>query len=210
MPADFDKQEYWHERFSTESAFEWLVPSEVFLSVLGPYLEKTLKSSSSSSPPPRILQLGFGTSDLQNHIRARGFSNVVNVDYEPLAVEHGRLREEQAFGDVRMRYLVADATRLSFGETFDVVVDKSTVDAVSCAGEEAVLRMARGIWTCLSSASGGGVWISLSYSSCRFDIGGLPFDVEVIARLPTAKQRETDPDIFLYCYLLRPKSKCKA
>lgn len=195
MPADFDKQEYWHERFSTENAFEWLVPSGVFMSIINPYLEN-LKFSS------KILQLGFGTSDLQNHIRALGFCEVFNVDYEPLAIERGRQIENQAFGDVQMRYLVADVTQLSLDETFEIVVDKSTVDAVSCGGDEALLRMAQGVKRCLSPA---GFWISLSYSCSRFDMHDLPFDVDVIARLPTPKLRETDPDIFYYCYLLRPK-----
>ncbi|KAF4775251.1 hypothetical protein HER10_EVM0008337 [Colletotrichum scovillei] len=134
----------------------------------------------------RILQLGFGTSDLQNHIRARGFQNITN----------------QVFGDVRMRYLVADATQLQL-ETYDLIIDKSTVDAISCGGEESVLRMAEGVRRHLTD---GGFWISLSYSSGRFDVENLPFDVEVFAKIPTPKLKSTDPDIYHWCYLLTPKA----
>lgn len=197
MPADFDKQEYWHQRFTTERSFEWLAPSSVFMSILDPYLDKLTSSS-------YILHLGFGTSDLQNYFRKRGFPRVLNVDYEPLAVERGRELEDRVFGDVQMSYMVADATQLDLNEKFSVVVDKSTLDAVSCGGEDAILRMAQGILRCLADD---GVWISLSYSSCRFDVPGLPFDVKVVAKLPTPKQKETDPDVFHYCYLLQPKDR---
>lgn len=199
MPADFDKQEYWHQRFVKETSFEWLVPSPVFMSIVEPYIQHLNVSS-------KVLQIGSGTSDFQNHLRARGFQDVLNIDYEPLAIERGMQLEKQIFGNVRMRYAVADATRLSLDGTFDFIVDKSTVDAVSCGGDEAVLRMAEGVRRYLAPE---GVWISLSYSSCRFDMDGLPFDVEVIARIPTPKRQETEPDVFHHCYLLKPKNKAE-
>ncbi|KAK6215136.1 hypothetical protein QIS74_08155 [Colletotrichum tabaci] len=196
MPTDFDKQSYWGERFASETSFEWLTPSATFLSIADPYLVDLDDSA-------RILQLGFGTSDLQNHIRARGFTDVTNVDFEPLAIDRGRVLEKQVFGDVAMRYLVADVTRLQLPDKYDIVVDKSTVDAVSCGGVDAFLRMAEGVRRHLRD---GGFWISLSYSFCRFDVEGLPFDVEVIAKIPTPKLKPHDPDVYHWCYLLRPKS----
>lgn len=202
MPVDFDKQEYWHQRFATETQFEWLVPSSTFMSILEPHLQNVLDNSTN----PRVLQIGFGTSDLQNHLRARGLVDVLNIDYEPLAIEHGRQLEKQTFGDVRMSYTVADATQLYLpgSPKFDLVLDKSTVDAVSCGGEEPFLRMASGVRRSLAP---GGFWISLSYSSSRFDVDGLPFEVTVLAKIPTAKARATDPDIYHWCYMLRPKAE---
>ena len=152
----------------------------------------------------RILQLGFGTSDLQNHLRSRGYLNVTNVDYEPLAIERGLQNEKRVFGDVRMTYEVADATQLYLRKRFDLVVDKSTADAISCGGEEAVSRMARGVRRSLTVD---GSWVSLSYSSSRFQIADLPFDVQVLTQIPTPKLESTDPDVFHWCYLLRPKDK---
>ncbi|RYP40872.1 hypothetical protein DL767_001353 [Monosporascus sp. MG133] len=197
MPADFEKQSYWHERFTTEASFEWLMPSETFTSILEPYLARFGKTA-------RILQLGSGTSDLHNQLRERGFHDITNADYEPLAIERGRALEKQAFGDVVMKYVVADATQLGCEDLpgkFDLVVDKSTVDAVSCGGEPALLRMTLGIRERLAN---GGFWISLSYSSLRFEIEHLPFQVEVIAKVPTPKNNPNEPDVFHWCYLLRP------
>jgi SAM-dependent methyltransferase len=201
--TDFEKQSYWSHRFATETQFEWLIPSGEFLSICRPHI-------SHLSSDARILQIGFGTSDLQNHLRAEGFLDVTNVDYEPLAVQRGREKEEKAFGDVRMRYEVADATRLNVEEEegrgggYDLVIDKSAVDAVSCGGGEPFRRMMEGV---RASLRPGGIWISLSYSQWRFDHPDVPFDVEVIARVPTTKLKPMDPDVFYYAYCLRPKSQ---
>ncbi|KAI5865414.1 S-adenosyl-L-methionine-dependent methyltransferase [Durotheca rogersii] len=201
MPADFENQSYWHERFASETSFEWLIPSESFMAIILPHLQ----ALSGRRHATRVLQLGFGTSDLQNCFRSRGYVDVTNVDYEPLAIERGQQREREAFGDVKMKYIVADVTQLESGlppgEVFDLVVDKSTVDAVSCGGEDPLARMAAGVRKCLAD---GGIWISLSYSSSRFDAERLPFDVEVAAKIPAPKLKTTDPDIYHWCYLLRP------
>ncbi|KAI0017793.1 S-adenosyl-L-methionine-dependent methyltransferase [Xylariomycetidae sp. FL0641] len=202
MPADFEKQSYWRERFASETAFEWLTSSATFMSIAEPYLARL------GRPPEdtRVLQLGCGTSDLQNHFRTRGYLDVTNVDYEPLAIERGRQLEQRAFGDVRMNYAVADATQLTHDlpepRKFDVVVDKSTVDAVSCAGTSVFLRMVENVRACLAAHDG--FWISLSYSSYRFDLDDLPFHVQTIGKVPTPKSNPTEPDIFHWCYLLRP------
>lgn len=197
---DFEKQSYWRDRFAKETSFEWLVKSPDLMDVVAPILPHH-----SIGPDSRVLQLGFGTSDLQNHFRSRGYSDVTNLDYEPLAVERGRDLEAAAFGDVRMGYVVADVTQLPRGferRPYDLVIDKSTVDAVSCGGEEAFLRMAEGVERCLAP---GGIWISLSYSGNRFNMGELPFDVEVVHKFPAPRSNPNEPEIFHWCYLLRPR-----
>ncbi|KAL2256779.1 hypothetical protein VTK26DRAFT_1140 [Humicola hyalothermophila] len=195
MPTDFEEQSYWHERFKSETSFEWLAPSSVFMDVLRPRLQHLPKSA-------RILQVGPGTSDLHNHLRNEGFVRVTNVDYEPLAIQRGQQLEEDVFGDVQMEYLVGDATRLDLDEKYQVVIDKSTADAVSCRGSDAVVAMAEGIYRCLER---GGFWVSLSFSQSRFEHVRSMFDVEVIGKLATPKARPNDPDIFYYYYLLRPQ-----
>lgn len=204
MPADFEKQSYWHDRFASETSFEWLISSSEFVSIIEPFLEALDPSSA------HILNLGSGTSDLQNHLRSRGFHRVCNLDYEPLAVERGRQLEEKAFGDVVTQYTVADATQLAHAGPeigrradgkFDLVIDKSTVDAVSCGGQAALLRMAQGVRSRLADDA---LWISLSFSASRFANHQLPFHVETIAKIPAPKIKTTDPDIYHWCYLLRP------
>ncbi|KAL2125594.1 hypothetical protein VTJ04DRAFT_1959 [Mycothermus thermophilus] len=223
MPTDFEKPEYWQNRFAKETSFEWLFPSSTVIEIIAPYLDALVNSgTSSSSPTPRILHLGSGTSDLHNHLRSRGFERVTNVDYAPLALERGREHERARFGDVKMRYCVADVTNLKVeladeeeaagnagAGYYDVVLDKCTADAVACGGDDALRAMAKNVSRWLRRGAAGreedGFWISVSYSSSRFeDIRDL-FDVEVIHKIPTAKAKPTDPDVFHYCYLLKPK-----
>ncbi|KAI1437422.1 S-adenosyl-L-methionine-dependent methyltransferase [Xylaria sp. CBS 124048] len=196
MVTDFEKQSYWHTRFATETSFEWLTSSPTFLTFVTPYLV---------SPAQRILHLGSGTSDLHAHLRAKGYLDVTNIDYEPLALTRGRQIEEDAFGDIQTKYLVADVTSLSVSlpaRSFDLVVDKSTIDAVSCGGDDAVLSMARCVRECLTAD---GVWISLSFSATRFELDGMPFTVDVLGKIPTPKRKPLDPDVFYWCYLLRAR-----
>ncbi|GAB1309819.1 S-adenosyl-L-methionine-dependent methyltransferase [Madurella fahalii] len=195
MPIDFEKQSYWRERFTSEKSFEWLTPSATFMELLAPYLHRLPNSS-------RILHLGSGTSDLHNHLRREGFLNVTNVDFEPIAIERGQQLEQDCFGDVRMMYLVADATQLDSGEEYPLVVDKSTADAIACGGEDAMISLGRSVYRCLGD---GGIWISLSYSQSRFEDVQFLFEVEVISEIPTPKAKPTDPEVYHYCYLLRPR-----
>jgi SAM-dependent methyltransferase len=199
MPADYDKQSYWHDRFAFETAFEWYTTSEAFLNVLSPLLDELPRDAG-------ILHLGSGTSDLHNHLRERGFVKVTNIDYEPLALQRGQQLERDRFGDVRTTYLVADATQLDLNDTYqlDLAIDKGTADPIACGGSDEVVAMAEGIRRCLDS---GGVWVCLSYSASRFDSKAVQslFDVQVLHRVPTPKSKATDPDIFHFCYLLRPK-----
>lgn len=195
MPADFEKQSYWHQRFATETSFEWLVPSAAFMEILAPHLDPLSRSV-------RILHLGSGTSDLHNHLRQKGFHDVTNIDFEPLAIERGQQLEREVFGDVRTNYIVADARDLSLGEKHRIALDKGTADAIACGGSDAVVSMGHSIRRCLEDD---GFWVSLSYSPARFEELQSLFEVQVISRIPTPKARPTDPDIFHYCYLLRPK-----
>jgi hypothetical protein len=128
---------------------------------------------------------------------------LLNVDYEPLAVDRGRALEEKRFGDVRMEYAVADATELTSKRRFALVIDKSTADAVACAGDEALLKMAGCVERCLEQD---GAWISVSYSERRFGVERLPLECRVIKKFPAVKKKETDPDIYYICYELRRKA----
>jgi ubiquinone/menaquinone biosynthesis C-methylase UbiE len=197
MPADFEKQSYWHERFASETSFEWLTTSAAFMEVLIPHLQRV-------SPTARILHLGSGTSDLHNHLRHHGYLNVTNIDYEPLALERGRQLEQNRFGDVQTKYLVADATQLESAEKYQIVIDKSTADAIACGEGDIIFRMAQAVRRCLEHD---GLWISLSYSPRRFEHVQSLFEVEVVGKVPTPKSKPTDPNIYHYCYRLRPREQ---
>ncbi|KAK1827444.1 hypothetical protein QBC39DRAFT_393755 [Podospora conica] len=181
--------------FLSEAAFEWLTPSATFLEVAAPFLSYLPRDAP-------ILQLGCGTSDLHIHLRRQGFNNVTNVDFEPLAIERSQALEHVEFGDVRHQYIVADVLTFDLGRKFDLVLDKSTADAVACSEGPSVLAMTHRVKHHLTE---NGAWLSLTFSASRFefDDGLLPLRTEIIDKLPTPKRKPTDPDVFHFCHLLQ-------
>ena len=198
MPPAFDQQSYWHNRFLSESTFEWLISSETFLDVAAPFLCRLPRDAP-------ILQLGCGTSDLHIHLRRHGFTNVTNLDYEPLAIERSQAMERDEFGDIRTTHVVADVLGLDLGRKFDLVLDKSTADAIACCEGPSVLTMTHRVKNHLTE---NGVWLSLSFSASRFetDDGTLPLRTEIVDRLRTIKGKPSDPDVFHYCHLLQNRT----
>ncbi|KAK4176340.1 hypothetical protein QBC36DRAFT_9874 [Triangularia setosa] len=208
MPADFEKVEYWHKRFATEQSFEWLTSSSAFFAILEPLLTPM-------SPGSAILHLGSGTSDLHVYFRRHCPQlQITNMDYEPLALERGKEMEKKEFGNVEMGYQVQDVTtpfELAPEQRRKVrmVIDKSTVDAVSCGGDENVIKMAEAIYDVLDKEEG--VWVSLSFSDSRFEMDSKRvqelFELSVLTKVATGPKRlESDPDIWHWCWLLRPKA----
>jgi hypothetical protein len=83
-----------------------------------------------------------------------------------------------------------------------LVLDKSAADAIACGGDGPLFSMADSVRKHLRE---GACWVSVSYSAYRFDDAALPFQVQVISKIPVKKARKTEPDVFSYCYLLRAK-----
>jgi hypothetical protein len=110
-----------------------------------------------------MLHLGSGSSDLSNRLRHLLFSDhnqdgctnipsnavILNVDFAAAAIEIGRRRELEEFGDVRngignMRWAVVDLLDwASFkrscdehcGRQFNLIVEKSCTDALACGAD---------------------------------------------------------------------------
>lgn len=194
--SEYHSLEYWNARFQGESSFDWLISSKAFMDLILPFCDQA------SEKECRVLQLGFGTSHLHVHLRRAGLL-VTNVDFEPSAIIHGKAAEVESFGDVLMQYMVADATALPpLDRTFDLVVDKSTVDAISCAGDDALISTLRSVRAVLATT---GVWLCCSYSAQRFsNLQQSYFAISTLHSIAQQKSNPHDPDIFTWIYMLRP------
>lgn len=229
MLSNFEKQSYWHARFAHEENFEWLVPSATFTALIEPYLAAAGAAArilhlgiGTSDLHIALRRRGFervANVDYEPLALERGrrleeqVLGDVRMGYLAADVTGGGDGGVQlsASLDLNLEFGSMDLGGDSAGEGkayYDLAIDKCTADAVACGGNDAVLAMAENVRRCLSDS---GVWISLSYSASRYDLdggdfkGALPFEVEVIGKIPTPKQRVTDPDVFYWCYLLRPK-----
>ncbi|KIY68596.1 hypothetical protein CYLTODRAFT_421443 [Cylindrobasidium torrendii FP15055 ss-10] len=200
-PPPFSKREYWDDRFKKEKTFDWLLPAHT---LDAPILEAL---AASNSVAPRLLHIGCGTSTLSFHLRTLVESpdQIHNTDYSSVAVDAGARWEEESFqkptGDNahehRMSWSTLDllcptsiGDLRQKGQLYDIIVDKSTSDAISC-GDDLEIALPYVFCTSIDLPSGaparrtmhplhllavhlaalarpGARWIVLSYSAERF------------------------------------------
>lgn len=138
---DFGSHDYWDQRFTTNTApFDWLGAPEA----LDPMLVEAV--SAMDEDQPQILHIGCGSSLMSQHLKTHVKSpkQVHNVDYSQVVIDAERKRElEMVGGDVSActRWDAVDLLdhasliKNCGRETYSVVVDKSTSDAISCADD---------------------------------------------------------------------------
>ena len=223
MPPDYELQSYWHTRFEKERHFEWLGNgADTILPHVRTYLcDSQTSARSSPTQPARLLHIGAGTSSLPERIREL-YHDVYGAEVDERAIVHtdfaanlvARQQEKEAalaVGGPRkgMRWICADA--MKWGElhaaldmdgehiTFDLVVDKSTSDAISCGDDVSYSSPDPGLHPAInkylathegrtmtfvpvevlavhlaSLVRPGGLWVALSYSSNRFSFLSSP------------------------------------
>lgn len=171
---------------------------------------------------PAVLHIGCGTSDLSNQLRqsllkpngktreetGANETLILNVDFASGAIETSKNHEREKFGNIVMQWHVVDILERSAfesccfekcGRPFDVIVEKSYLDALACGEELPLVEVdLSGIYedvpqaiTCSktiprqvlaalylgSQTRPGGAWIALSYSSGRFDFLKCPENI---------------------------------
>ncbi|PNH09834.1 Methyltransferase-like protein 13 [Tetrabaena socialis] len=126
MP-NYGEFEYWDERYAREpAAFDWYQG----YTGLKTMLHRVFPLES------RLLQIGVGSSRLQEDMVKAGWQSIVNVDYSRVII--GQMAELHK-GYEQLEYSVADARSMPEIEdaTFDGVLDKGTLDAVLCGEQSA-------------------------------------------------------------------------
>ncbi|KAK2463612.1 hypothetical protein APHAL10511_004363 [Amanita phalloides] len=124
---DYNSKDYWNQRYAQESAndvaFDWFKS----YADLAPYLHDLIPDRSS-----RILVLGCGNSKLSEEMWDSGYKNVVNTDYSTVVIE--QMRQRHAESRPEMEWHEMDVRDLKFdNDTFDVAIDKGTMDAMMTA-----------------------------------------------------------------------------
>lgn len=115
----FKEKDYWQERFTKETAYDWLVEYKYIY----PHLKDLIKESS------KILIVGCGNSAFSSDLYDDGFEHIVNIDFSEIVIEkmqslHGTTRPN-------MSWLCMDMLDLHFpDDTFDLVIDKAAMDAI--------------------------------------------------------------------------------
>jgi ubiquinone/menaquinone biosynthesis C-methylase UbiE len=120
MP-DYGLRQYWDERYkANDTTFDWYVSLEPLKEILLPFLK----------PESKILMIGCGNSRLSSQLYESGYQNVTNIDCSEVVINQMKARCKD---QDKMEWVVKDCTRMDFPDaTFDLVVDKGTMDAMLC------------------------------------------------------------------------------
>lgn len=179
----YAEQEYWDARYeasqATDPVYDWFSHcAPVVAKLIEEHLDVRRKEGlhGTGKQPPRLLMLGCGNSELSWRLAEdHGLTAIVNIDYSSLVIEQmvaaSAKRGTQAVA--AMQWRVADVTdmqdALPAGESIDVVIDKSTLDAVHCGpgGKERAVQTlrecdrvlvgaGRGLFICLCGTAAAG------------------------------------------------------
>ncbi|CAK41668.1 hypothetical protein CBS115989_5662 [Aspergillus niger] len=222
---DYDDPTFWDTKFATgRDVGEWLNSGEMLIDAVVSHLE------SRSATNPRVLHLGPGISKLGIKLcdefmkRNWAGNGIVNVDFSAEAVRLGQETESNRDPSHAMGWVQAnlrswaDVSRLASFSPFDVVLDKSTSDAIATSTPVTFPSPADASSTCpmvqeivdkhgaieLSPVEllalhlaplvqKGALWVTLSYSTMRFDnLSHMAQHWTVVSRTPfKAPQGET-------------------
>lgn len=122
---------YWNERYAADPLpFDSL---QQFSSCV-PYREALLRVLPDKEKGPKLLIVGAGTSRLPEELAAEGFE-VQTIDFSETSVDILNKRHKAAHLSIKNQ--IMDVTAMGFAEgSFDVVLDKATLDSVCCQDEE--------------------------------------------------------------------------
>ncbi|KAG8854443.1 hypothetical protein FRB96_007505 [Tulasnella sp. 330] len=124
--AEYGTQRYWEERYTRdEGTHDWFKSYDEIKELLHDLIPD--RNS-------RILMLGCGNSTLSENMWQAGYKNIVNIDYSEVVIEKMRVLYPDRAG---MEWHVMDIRELGFeSDTFDVVIDKGTMDAMMAPVED--------------------------------------------------------------------------
>ncbi|KAJ5584791.1 uncharacterized protein N7459_004591 [Penicillium hispanicum] len=201
---DYDEPKFWDTRFATgQDVGEWLNSGETLIDAVLSDLENR---PGFEHDTPRVLHLGPGVSKLGLKLRDACVdrdwtgNGIVNVDFSAEAVRLGQNAEGQKAPNEAMHWVQVDllswnsVSALSSFAPFDVILDKSTSDAIATSSDRKFLstentsRLCPILQECLREQPAIALspvellalhlvpltqkdttWITLSYSTLRFD-----------------------------------------
>uniref|UniRef100_A0AAG5D7L7 eEF1A lysine and N-terminal methyltransferase homolog n=1 Tax=Anopheles atroparvus TaxID=41427 RepID=A0AAG5D7L7_ANOAO len=132
--ADFGSTEYWNSFFRKrgKQAFEWYGEYPQLCGQLHKYIK----------PKDEILVVGCGNSKLSVDLYDVGFKKITNIDISPVVIK--QMQEANRTQRPEMTWCQMDATAMSLpDESFSVVLDKGTLDALFTDQSEEVVGTVR-------------------------------------------------------------------
>jgi len=149
--AQYGRPEYWDDRYTKDTEpFDWYQRYEGIKNVLERYVQPTHK----------VLMSGAGNSRLSEELYDNQVKNITNIDISEVCVNHMKAKHEDK---QEMQWQKMDVRKLEFADgTFDVVIDKGTLDSVLC-GEGSTKNCSQMCKEISRVLKPGGTYIAVSY-----------------------------------------------
>ena len=161
MTKNFGELKYWEERYETEERefFDWLGDFQRFQEII----EKNLNGHQA-----KILIPGCGNSKIGFDLFDHGYKTILNLDYSKTIIDAmnqiASIQYPKSINHVKWE--VGDCANMINiqDESFDLIIDKSTLDAFSCGDEGLIIKYLK---ECKRVLKDDGVLLIISYSDMR-------------------------------------------
>lgn len=152
MSAAYGTLDYWNGRYSNDGeSFDWYQRWAEIKPIVVEFVR----------PGNTILNLGCGSSRLGEEMLEDGFTGTMNIDFSPVVID--AMRRKYTGKDIV--YNVGNALELEFtGETFDLIIDKATLDTVLCS-ENCTLNVGKMLKEVHRVLKPSGVYICFSHAA---------------------------------------------
>ena len=182
MPNYGDKK-YWEERYDEQNGttFDWLEDYESIKPIID---NLGIKKES------HILNIGCGNSEFSEKMYDEGYTHNYNIDICQNVIEFMKTRNKERKG---LHFDVMDASDMAYkDETFDLVIDKSTIDAILC-GDHCFMLVAKMLKEISRVLKTGGYYIIISYGNpetrmVHLERDHLAFEIQIY----TIKRQDDD------------------
>lgn len=215
--VDFDEspnygdKPYWNERYEREkdNTFDWLGNWSEIRDLIF-----THTITEKDAPNAKILNLGCGNSIMAEDMYDEGIQNIYNIDYSDIVIKTMKERNEEKRPN--MVWEEMDVRDLKYeNEFFDLVIDKSTLDCISCA-DDSVLNIAKMVKECQRVLKPGGFYVVISYGlpnrrEYHFDREFLDFKLNTQTYHKTVEDSDENKTHYAYICKKGPDAdfKCK-
>ena len=152
MP-NYGDPKYWEKRYEKQrdTTFDWLETYETLKTIMNDFGFDKSKI--------KTLMLGCGNAEISYDMYEDGYKNIENIDISKQVIN----QMSNKYSSTSMSWKVMDVRKMKYeNNTFDLIVDKSTIDAILC-GDSSFVNVAIMINEVQRVLKVGGIYMIISY-----------------------------------------------